>query len=112
MRTRLAFSATLEPAELAKVAKLKYVCDADAGYTRRRNGKSFIYLDARGKPLRDARKVKRIESLVIPPAWKDVWICGCSNGHLQATGRDTRQRKQYMYHERWQQISNLAKFLR
>jgi DNA topoisomerase-1 len=112
MPRRLNFSATLEPAELAKLARLRYVCDADSGFTRRRNGKGFVYFDARGKPVRDARKVKRIESLVIPPAWKEVWICGFSNGHLQATGRDARQRKQYLYHERWQQISNLAKFLR
>ncbi|HEX6962117.1 MAG TPA: hypothetical protein VF175_09640 [Lacipirellula sp.] len=112
MRRRLNFSATLEPAELAKIARLRYVTDADAGYTRRRNGKGFLYLDGRGKPLRDPRKLKRIESLVIPPAWKEVWICGASNGHLQATGRDARQRKQYLYHARWQQIANLAKFLR
>jgi DNA topoisomerase I len=112
MRRRLNFSATLEPAELAKIARLRYVSDSDAGFTRRRNGKGFVYVDARGKPLRDPRKLKRIESLVIPPAWKEVWICGSSNGHLQATGRDARKRKQYLYHERWQQISNLAKFLR
>jgi DNA topoisomerase-1 len=112
MRSRLNFSATLEPAELATIAKLKYVCDADAGYARRRNGKGFVYLDSRGKPLGDPRKIKRIESLVIPPAWREVWICPASNGHLQATGRDARKRKQYLYHQRWQHISNLAKFLR
>jgi DNA topoisomerase-1 len=112
MRSRLNFSATLESPELAKVARLRYVCDADAGYSRRRNGKGFVYLDARGAPIKDPRKIKRIESLVIPPAWRDVWICPTSNGHLQATGRDARQRKQYLYHERWQRISNLAKFLR
>jgi DNA topoisomerase I len=109
---RLNFSASLEPAELAKIAKLKYVSDAEPGYTRRRNGKGFIYLDSRSRPLKDPRKIKRIESLVIPPAWRDVWICGVSTGHLQATGRDARQRKQYLYHPRWQHITNLAKFLR
>jgi DNA topoisomerase I len=112
MRDRLNFSATLEPAELAKIARLKYVCDADAGYARRRNGKGFVYFNARGTPLKDPRKIKRIESLVIPPAWRDVWICPTSNGHLQATGRDARKRKQYLYHDRWQHISNMAKFLR
>jgi DNA topoisomerase-1 len=112
MRNRLNFSATLEPAELAKIARLKYVCDADAGYTRRRSGKGFVYVDSRGNALRDARKIKRIESLVIPPAWREVWICPSSNCHLQATGRDARQRKQYLYHQRWQHIANLAKFLR
>ena len=112
MPRRLKFSLSLPPEQLATHARLRYVCDADGGYTRRRNGKGFVYLDARGNPLRDPRKLKRIESLVIPPAWREVWICSCSNGHLQATGRDDRQRKQYLYHERWQQISNLAKFLR
>ena len=112
MPRRISIAATLEPAELAKLARLRYVSDADPGFTRRRNGKSFIYITSRGGALRDPRKIKRIESLVIPPAWRDVWICATSNGHLQATGRDARKRKQYQYHERWQHISNLAKFAR
>jgi DNA topoisomerase-1 len=112
MPRQLNFSLSLEPAELAKHARLRYVCDSDGGFTRRRQGKGFVYLDAKGGALRDPRKLKRIESLVIPPAWREVWICSCSDGHLQATGRDDRQRKQYLYHQRWQHISNLAKFLR
>jgi DNA topoisomerase-1 len=62
--------------------------------------------------LRDPRHLKRIDTLAIPPAWTDVWICRQSNGHLQATGRDDRGRKQYIYHEQWREISNEAKFLR
>ena len=81
MPRRIALAAALEPAELAKLARLRYVCDQDGGFTRRRNGKGFVYVDARGGLLRDPRKIKRIESLVIPPAWRDVWICATSNGH-------------------------------
>jgi DNA topoisomerase I len=112
MPRRLVITAALEPPELAKLARLRYVADSDPGFTRRRNGKGFVYFNARGAQLRDSRKVERIESLVIPPAWRDVWICTVNNGHLQATGRDARKRKQYLYHERWQQIANLAKFAR
>ena len=112
MPRRLAIAATLEPAELAKLARLRYVTDSDPGLTRRRNGKGFVYLNSRGGTLNDPRKVQRIESLVIPPAWRDVWICAMNNGHLQATGRDARKRKQYLYHQRWQHIANLAKFAR
>jgi DNA topoisomerase I len=103
-------TAATQPAELAKLARLEYVTDQSPGFTRRRNGKGFVYLNCRGEALRDPRKIQRIESLVIPPAWKDVWICPSGKGHLQATGRDDRQRKQYLYHERWQYVANLAKF--
>ncbi|MBA3485512.1 MAG: DNA topoisomerase IB [Pirellulales bacterium] len=112
MPRRLTIAAALEPAELAKLARLRYVADSDPGLTRRRNGKGFVYVNSRGTALRDPRKIQRIESLVIPPAWRDVWICAISNGHLQATGRDARKRKQYLYHQRWQHIANLAKFAR
>ncbi len=79
---------------------------------RRRHGQGFSYTTARGTPLRDPRKITRIETLAIPPAWRDVWICTVSAGHLQATGRDARERKQYIYHERWQEVAGLAKFAR
>jgi DNA topoisomerase-1 len=98
--------------ELARLAELQHVSDEDVGFSRRCNGHGFCYLGARGIRLRDARTLKRIESLAIPPAWTDVWICSLADGHLQATGRDDRQRKQYIYHARWREISNLAKFLR
>lgn len=112
MPRRFPIPAAAEPAELARLARLEYVTDTSPGFSRRRNGHGFVYLNCRGTLLRDPRKIKRIESLVIPPAWKDVWICPTSKGHLQATGRDERQRKQYLYHERWQQVANLAKFAR
>ena len=76
------------------------------------NGSGLQYLNGHGRRLRDARHIKRIDSLAIPPAWTDVWICRQPNGHLQATGRDDRGRKQYIYHEQWREISNEAKFLR
>jgi DNA topoisomerase-1 len=104
--------ATFAPDELARLARLRYVTDEVVGYSRERNGEGFYYLGARGVRIRDRQLLKRIETLAIPPAWTDVWICRFAEGHLQATGRDDRQRKQYIYHERWREISNLAKFLR
>jgi DNA topoisomerase-1 len=105
-------AATLTPEELAALAHLRYVCDQDPGYSRSRNGHGFVYADPRGRRLRAAAKVARIEALAIPPAWRDVWICQFAKGHLQATGRDSRKRKQYVYHPRWSEIANLAKFAR
>src|SRR5882757_7785234 len=100
------------PEELARLASLKYVLDDEAGFGRHMNGSGFQYLNGHGRRLRDTRHIKRIDSLAIPPAWTDVWICRQPNGHLQATGRDDRGRKQYIYHEQWREISNEAKFLR
>jgi DNA topoisomerase-1 len=90
--------------------RLRYVCDTSAGYRRERNGSGFVYRDARGRPLRNPRTLKRIESIVIPPAWRDVWICPAANGHVQATGRDARGRKQYRYHPRWSEIRSDSKY--
>jgi DNA topoisomerase I len=101
---------TLLPDELARLAKLRYVTDEQKGFSRQRNGVGFYYLNDRGLRVRNRVMVSRIETLAIPPAWTDVWICRLSEGHLQATGRDDRGRKQYIYHERWREISNLAKF--
>jgi DNA topoisomerase-1 len=100
------------PEELARLAKLRYVSDELRGFTRERNGAGFYYLNARGQKVRSRVTISRIESLAIPPAWAEVWICRLPEGHLQATGRDDRGRKQYIYHERWREISNLAKFWR
>jgi DNA topoisomerase-1 len=100
------------PEQLARLAHLKYVLDDEAGFERYMNGAGFQYLNGHGRRLRDPRHLNRIDSLAIPPAWTDVWICRQPNGHLQATGRDDRGRKQYIYHERWREISNEAKFLR
>ncbi|MBT8102517.1 MAG: DNA topoisomerase IB [Gammaproteobacteria bacterium] len=94
----------------AAKARLVYVNDFDVGYARRRCGKGFTYLSTRGKTIRSKRTRKRIDMLAIPPAWRDVWICPRSNGHIQAMGRDEDGRRQYIYHERWNAISAAAKF--
>ena len=91
-------------------AGLYYVNDFDKGYARRRCGKGFTFLGSNGKTLKSTRVRDRIESLVIPPAWTDVWICRKSNGHVQARGNDDAGRTQYLYHEKWQAISNATKF--
>jgi DNA topoisomerase-1 len=87
--------------ESASDARLSYVTDQQPGISRVRAGKSFRYYDSRGRLVRDPAVLRRIQSLVIPPAWKDVWICSSAQGHLQATGRDARNRKQYRYHPRY-----------
>lgn len=94
----------------AAKAGLRYVSDFSAGYTRRRCGRGFTYLDEDGKTIRSSSVRKRIESLVIPPAWQEVWICPTSDGHIQAKGRDDAGRTQYIYHEHWQAISSAKKF--
>ncbi|MBT0769579.1 DNA topoisomerase IB [Kineosporia sp. J2-2] len=73
------------------------------GWTRRRSGRGFVYLDADGQRLTDAEQVRRIRELVIPPAWQEVWICPWPNGHLQAVGTDVKGRRQYLYHPRWRE---------
>ncbi len=100
------------PEELARIADLRYVLDDEPGIQRQLNGKGFIYFNGHGRRLRDQRQLRRIETLAIPPAWTDVWICRHAAGHLQATGRDLRGRKQYLYHEAWREVSNAAKFWR
>jgi DNA topoisomerase I len=80
--------------------RLRTVSPADVGWTRRRTGRGFTYLDSAGQPL-PAAEVARIKALVIPPAWNDVWICPYPNGHIQAVGTDVKGRRQYLYHEQW-----------
>lgn len=92
--------------------RLRYVSDAEPGYARRRSGKGFVYLDRNGRRLRDERTLARIRSLAIPPAYTDVWICRSADGHLQATGRDVRGRKQYRYHPAWREARDSTKFAR
>jgi DNA topoisomerase-1 len=94
----------------ATEAGLQYVSDQRPGYTRKARGKHFDYFDTEGKPVRDEPRLLRIKRLAIPPAWTDVWICPSSNGHIQATGRDARGRKQYRYHERWREVRDENKF--
>lgn len=94
----------------AAKADLVYVNNFDKGYSRRRCGKGFSYLSTRGKTIRSDRTRKRIKALAIPPGWQDVWICPKSNGHIQAIGRDSAGRRQYIYHERWKTVSAALKY--
>ena len=89
---------------------LRYVCDDAPAIRRRRAGKGFVYLDARGRRVADAVVLKRIRSLVIPPAWTDVWICAAADGHIQATGRDAKGRKQYRYHADYREAREQSKY--
>lgn len=98
------------PVEAAQEAGLRYVSDQQPGYTRRRKGDDFEYLDLEGKPIQDEQRLLRIKRLAIPPAYTDVWICPMANGHIQATGRDARRRKQYRYHERWREVRDENKY--
>lgn len=96
---------------MAKAAHLRYIDQTDmAGIRREKHGSGFRYLTARGKVIRSQRTLRRIEELVIPPAWTDVWICPDPHGHLQATGLDQRRRKQYLYHPRWREVRDTTKF--
>jgi DNA topoisomerase-1 len=100
----------IEPSEAARRARLRYVADTRPGIRRLRCGRSFRYVDARGKAIRDPDELQRLRRLAIPPAWTDVWICPDPNGHLLATGRDARGRKQYRYHPRWRQVRDETKY--
>jgi DNA topoisomerase-1 len=99
-----------EAAQMAVEAGLIYVSDAEPGFRRLRAGKGFRYLTPENRRLAAARELKRIASLAIPPAYRDVWISLKARGHLQATGRDARGRKQYRYHPEWRQVRDSAKF--
>jgi DNA topoisomerase-1 len=101
-----------DPVESAKSAGLRYVSDAKPGITRKRWRKGFRYFDAEGAQVRELETLARIKSLVIPPAWTDVWICTNPKGHLQATGRDARGRKQSRYHPRWREVRDETKYER
>ena len=94
----------------ARSAGLQYIHDLDEGWIRRRRGRGFTYHSPRGKRIVGTRALKRIEALVIPPAWEDVRICPRPNGHVQAVGRDAKGRQQYIYHEDWHAISFATKF--
>ncbi|TGD99272.1 DNA topoisomerase IB [Methylobacterium nonmethylotrophicum] len=96
--------------DAAREAGLRYVSDEEPGYRRKRNGRGFAYVDAKGERVRDEAALARIRSLAIPPAYTDVWICRHANGHIQATGRDARGRKQYRYHPEFRQARESTKF--
>ncbi|KAA9332864.1 DNA topoisomerase IB [Adhaeribacter soli] len=99
-----------DPTLSANSAGLRYIPDTKPGISRTQRKDGFVYTDAKGNPVTDERTLARIKKLVIPPAWIDVWICASPNGHLQATGRDTKGRKQYIYHPEWNQSRNQTKF--
>ena len=101
-----------DPVSAARAAGLRHVSDTQPGIHRHRSGKSFRYTTPDNKPLRDPETLARIKSLVIPPAWTDVWICPLANGHLQATGRDARHRKQSRYHPQWRAFRDETKYHR
>jgi DNA topoisomerase-1 len=103
-------SVAIESAEAAEEAGLNYVSDDRPGYTRKARNGEFDYLETQGKRIRDEQRLLRIKRLAIPPAWTNVWICPSPNGHIQATGRDARRRKQYRYHERWRELRDENKF--
>ena len=94
----------------AQLAGLRYTTDEQPGIRRRRKGRGFSYVDRDGVAVRDEGDVRRIRKLAIPPAWTDVWISSNPLGHIQATGRDARGRKQYRYHERWRDVRDDAKY--
>jgi DNA topoisomerase-1 len=106
-------SSALSPEVLkaaAKAAKLRYVSDRSRGIRRERAGDGFDYFDAHGVKITKEEDLTRIRKLAIPPAYQDVWICPFPNGHLQATGRDARGRKQYRYHPRWREVRDQGKY--
>src|SRR5581483_1099065 len=81
-------------------------------FRREKRGDSFVYVDTAGKRIVDEETIARIKSLAIPPAYTDVWICPFDNGHIQATGRDAKGRKQYRYHRRWREVRDETKYSR
>jgi DNA topoisomerase-1 len=100
----------LDPVQAAEDAGLRWIGDDGPGIRRLRAGKGFRYIAADGKTIRDEKQIARIKKLAIPPAWTKVWICPSANGHIQATGRDARGRKQYRYHARWREKRDETKY--
>jgi DNA topoisomerase I len=103
-------SVQADPIASAQAAGLRYVSDRHPGIRRRRAGKGFVYRDDEGRPIRDPATLRRIASLAIPPAWTEIWISPDPLGHIQATGRDARGRKQYRYHPRWRTVRDETKY--
>ncbi len=99
-----------DPVEAAKSAGLRHVNDSSPGIRRIKRGKGFSYVGSDDERVTDDRTIDRIKTLSIPPAWTDVWICPSPRGHIQATGRDEKGRKQYRYHPRWREVRDEAKY--
>jgi DNA topoisomerase-1 len=108
----VSFKTAADPRDAARSAGLRYTTDSRPGIRRQRNGKQFRYVGSDGKPVRARDHLRRMRALVIPPAWTDVWICTDPRGHLQATGRDARGRKQYRYHPKWREVRDETKYHR
>jgi DNA topoisomerase I len=108
--SHLAAAVSPDPVESARAANLRYVTDNAPGISRRKRGTGFEYIDPSGKVIRDPEELQRFKSLAIPPAWREVWICPIRNGHLQATGRDVKGRKQHRYHPRWREFRDENKY--
>lgn len=106
------FTPAPDPVGAARSAGLRYTTDRRPGIRRVRSGKGFRYISPEGRVLRARDALNRIRGLVIPPAWTNVWICADERGHLQATGRDARGRKQYRYHPRWRAVRDETKYHR
>jgi DNA topoisomerase-1 len=102
--------AVADPREAAEAAGLVYVSDEDRGLSRERANDGFAYFKANGDAVQDEATLERIRKLAIPPAWTEVWICARANGHLQATGRDARGRKQYRYHPQFREVRESTKY--
>ncbi|HUS05702.1 MAG TPA: hypothetical protein VMZ52_05385 [Bryobacteraceae bacterium] len=109
-RSRKVIPFPQDPLKSASVAGLRYVLDEGPGITRVKKRDTFEYFDPDGKKLTDEGELKRIRSLVIPPAWTEVWICPSASGHLQAVGRDAKGRKQYRYHPEYRKVRDQTKF--
>ena len=103
-------AASMHPALAAREAGLRHVCDEAPGISRQRCGAGFRYLHRDGTAVHEPATLERIRRLAIPPAWRAVWICPRADGHLQATGRDARGRKQYRYHPRWRDVRDETKY--
>jgi len=112
IRKHLEAIASTDPVESAEAIGLEYVTNEGLGIQRQKQGDGFQYIGVDGQPIDDPDEIKRINSLGIPPAWENVWICANPNGHLQATGRDAKGRKQYRYHTKWRSLRDQTKFTR
>lgn len=110
LTNEMASVTTADPEQSAEEAGLRYVHDSQPGISRHGAGKGFFYRSPQGDRITDKRILERIKTLAIPPAWTDVWICPSPNGHLQATGRDARNRKQYRYHPKWREVRDETKY--
>jgi DNA topoisomerase-1 len=105
-----AAEAVVDVKDAAEYAGLTYVSDDKPGIRRRRSGKGFRYENGNGERIKEQATLKRIRALAVPPAWTDVWICAKATGHVQATGRDARGRKQYRYHARFREVRESTKY--